>query len=162
MTRDDLALFTTVRIASPCPVKWGDMSGDERKRFCASCKLHVYRLSELSTDEAVELVKRSRVERVCGQLFYRLDGTVMTKDCPSAWKVGVAMAKQRVEGRKTPWALATFVVLAVGFAVITLFGDNIRASFGASTGGALAGEEQVQRRVHTGVLKSFAHADDTY
>ncbi len=84
MTRDDLALFTTVRIAAPCPMKWGDMTGDERRRFCASCKLHVYRLSALTTAEAVELVKRSRVERVCGQLFYRLDGTVMTKDCPSA------------------------------------------------------------------------------
>ncbi|MBL8909453.1 MAG: hypothetical protein JNM17_02005 [Archangium sp.] len=58
------------------------MRGDERSRFCQRCSLHVFNVSELSETELRELlVKKGGV--VCGRIFKRADGTVMTRDCPT-------------------------------------------------------------------------------
>lgn len=40
-----------VRIPKPCPMKWEELVGDEKKRYCSSCELHVHNLSEMSTGE---------------------------------------------------------------------------------------------------------------
>jgi len=32
-----------IRIASPCPIKWTNMQGEARVRFCEHCKLNVYK-----------------------------------------------------------------------------------------------------------------------
>ena len=79
------ALLASVEIASPCPLKWDDMVGDERERFCRSCQLKVYNISSMTTPEA-EVFLRSRLgeERTCVQLYRRQDGTIMTDDCPRA------------------------------------------------------------------------------
>ncbi|MDX2010759.1 MAG: hypothetical protein SFW67_11230 [Myxococcaceae bacterium] len=148
MTRDQLEQLATLRIASPCPMRWSDLKGDHKTRYCGQCRLHVHKLSELRTDEALALVESSRQGRVCVQLFYRLDGTVMTKDCVSAWEVGVAEAVRRVgpavNVASAAGVLLVLVVAAV-LALATLFGDNVRALFGA-TAGALAGSSSVTRR----------------
>lgn len=70
-----------IRIASPCPMAWEGMRGDERARFCARCKLNVYNLSELTDDEVDDLVLRTE-GRLCARFFRRDDGTVLTQDCP--------------------------------------------------------------------------------
>lgn len=75
------------------------MQGDDKKRFCAQCKLHVHNLSGLSADEALDLLRASRQGRLCVRLFRRADGTVLTRDCPvglrqklrAGWARGVAM-----------------------------------------------------------------------
>jgi Carboxypeptidase regulatory-like domain len=71
-----------LRIASPCSMNWENMSGDERSRFCQSCQLNVYNLSEMSSGEIEKLILQKE-GRVCGRLFRRADGTVITKDCPT-------------------------------------------------------------------------------
>jgi hypothetical protein len=75
-----------LRIASPCDVSWDGMSGDERVRFCAQCRLHVYNLSEMSRSEAEDLVWRTE-GRLCVRFYRRSDGRIMTQDCPAAWRV---------------------------------------------------------------------------
>ena len=78
-----------VRIATPCPASWDSMEGDDRVRFCGSCRLNVYNLSGMTRREATELLKL--VEgRLCIRLLRRKDGTVLTQDCPAraSW-VGV-------------------------------------------------------------------------
>jgi len=70
-----------LRVASPCHVGWERMAGDERVRFCDSCKLHVYNLSELTSIEINELIVKTE-GRICGRLHRRADGTVLTRDCP--------------------------------------------------------------------------------
>ena len=45
-----------LRIASPCPVAWESMTGDERVRHCRECGLNVYDISRLTRAEAVRLV----------------------------------------------------------------------------------------------------------
>ena len=87
-------------------------------------------------------------ERVCAQLFHRMDGTVMTKDCPSAWAVGLSEAVRRI-GRPTGIVAGALVfVLAVFLTFVIFFGDNIRSLFGASAGG-LAGSTVVTPATRT-------------
>jgi hypothetical protein len=90
MTREKFDL-DNLRIAAPCPVGWANMAGDDRKRFCASCRLNVYNFSEMTATEVETLVRRSD-GKVCARMFRRADGTVLTRDCP----VGLAAYRKRV------------------------------------------------------------------
>ncbi len=74
-------VLNSIQIASPCPVSWESMSGDDRVRFCGSCEKNVFDLSKLSADAAVELI-REKEGKICIQIFKRRDGTVLTEDCP--------------------------------------------------------------------------------
>src|SRR6185436_3912774 len=80
-----------LRIATPCPISWEQMTGDNRVRFCDHCQLNVYNISELSRSEAERLIG-STEGRLCARLFRRADGTVLTKDCP----VGLRALRLRV------------------------------------------------------------------
>lgn len=73
-----------IRIASPCSANWEQMFGSERKRFCADCKLNVYNLSNMSRQEAENLILSSE-GRLCVRFFRRADGTILTKNCPVGW-----------------------------------------------------------------------------
>ena len=83
-----------LRIASPCPVGWEKMSGDDRVRFCDQCSLHVYNLAELTRAEAEKLIANTE-GRICARLFRRADGTIITKDCP----VGLRAIRRRMAKR---------------------------------------------------------------
>ncbi|MBL8915670.1 MAG: hypothetical protein JNM17_33535 [Archangium sp.] len=140
-----------VRIASPCTVKWSAMRGDDRARFCEQCCLTVYNLSELTRDEALRLVQ-TREGRTCVQLFRRLDGTILTRDCERgllAVRRHFEVQLERANPRGPAWLVFATVVACFIAAVLFTFGDNLKALFGASTGGALAGDTQVTRRINT-------------
>ncbi|MGC2238988.1 MAG: carboxypeptidase-like regulatory domain-containing protein [Pyrinomonadaceae bacterium] len=99
-----------LRIASPCSVGWENMSGDEKTRFCKLCSLSVYNISELSGAEAQKLIKKTE-GRICGRIYRRADGTVITKDCP----VGLRAFYKRT-ARFAGAALASIIGLfSVGF-----------------------------------------------
>jgi hypothetical protein len=80
-----------LQIASPCYERWENMKGDERVRHCASCKLNVFNVREMTRAEVEQLVERTQ-GRLCMRLYKRWDGTVLTADCP----VGVSRARVRV------------------------------------------------------------------
>ena len=67
------------------------MTGDDRVRFCDSCQLNVYNFAELTRKEAEEII-RTTEGRICGRLYRRADGSVITKDCP----VGLRAVRRRV------------------------------------------------------------------
>ena len=48
-----------LKIASPCTAEWDGMTGNERKRFCGECKLHVYNLSGMTRYDAENLLRLS-------------------------------------------------------------------------------------------------------
>ena len=58
--KDDL--LKRVHIATPCPADWDKMVGDARVRFCGSCQLNVYNLSDMSRAEAETLVRHAEGE----------------------------------------------------------------------------------------------------
>lgn len=76
-----MSTLETLRIASPCPAKWDEMVGDEKVRFCASCRKSVYNLSSMTRREAEDLMA-SREGGLCALMYRRVDGTVLTADCP--------------------------------------------------------------------------------
>lgn len=77
--------LNNLKIASPCPADWNKMYGDERKRFCSSCNLNVYNLSNMTKQEAENFLINSE-GRVCISFYRRKDGTVLTKNCPVGWQ----------------------------------------------------------------------------
>ena len=100
-----------LRIATPCPISWEQMTGDNRVRFCDHCHLNVYNISELSRMEAETLIA-STEGRLCARLFRRADGAVLTKDCP----VGLRALRRRVATRSAAIfaALVSLAGLAFG------------------------------------------------
>lgn len=76
-------LLRNVRVGTPCAVDWNSMRGDDRRRFCDKCRKNVYNFSALTTEEALALLRDSE-GNLCGRLFIRQDGRVMTSDCATA------------------------------------------------------------------------------
>jgi hypothetical protein len=72
-------------IASPCPVDWNSMVGDDRVRFCRNCQQHVFHVSSMQPEEIESLVEKME-GRLCVRYFRRADGGVMMRDCPEAGK----------------------------------------------------------------------------
>jgi hypothetical protein len=92
-------------IASPCKASWGEMTGNDRVRFCHLCNLNVYHLQGMKRKEALDLVKN--VEgRQCTTFFRRADGTVITKDC----FVALRFLKRKLA---FAWAIVATVVLTI-------------------------------------------------
>jgi len=81
MNRGAYEALDQLRVAKPCPADWSEMVGDDRVRHCSLCKLNVYNLSEMSREEASQLLL-NKEGRLCVRYFSRPDGKLMTKDCP--------------------------------------------------------------------------------
>lgn len=84
-------MIDNIRIASPCPADWEKMRGDNRIRHCDACNLNVYNLAAFTEAEIRELVA-NREGRLCGRIYQRRDGTVLTQNCP----VGVRAVTRRI------------------------------------------------------------------
>ena len=80
-----------LRVASPCHMAWDQMSGDDHVRFCDSCQFNVYNFSEMTAQEVEKLIYETE-GRICGRIYRRADGTVITRDCP----VGLRAVRMRV------------------------------------------------------------------
>ena len=98
-------LLASLRVASPCHVSWDDMTGDDRVRFCSSCQLNVYNFSAMTSNEVRSMIANAE-GRVCGRLYRRADGTLITQDCP----VGLKAIRRRVR-RMVGAAFATMLSL---------------------------------------------------
>ena len=104
-----------IAVASPCPVAWDDMVGDERVRFCNQCDLNVYNISAMTKSEAESFI--ANAERgICARLYRRADGTILTRDCP----VGLRAIRKRVSGA----AATAFSALIGLFGGSTLFAQQ--------------------------------------
>ncbi|HSH93443.1 MAG TPA: hypothetical protein VK968_04805 [Roseimicrobium sp.] len=99
-------LVKRIRVASPCPARWEDMAGDDRKRFCNQCQLHVYNFSAMSSEEVAGLVEK-KGGRLCGRFYKRTDGSVLTNDCP----VGAGRVRRK--------RIAIFALVAGVFTALT-------------------------------------------
>jgi hypothetical protein len=66
-----------LKIASPCPKQWEEMTGDDKCRFCGHCQLHVHNLSAMSDRERDEFVERTKQGKACIAYVVRADGTMI-------------------------------------------------------------------------------------
>lgn len=120
-----------VTIQTPCTESWDRMQGDERKRFCGSCRLHVYDLSAMRRAEAEALLTSRRDgERLCVRFARRPDGRVVTDDCGP-----VRRAVRRRARRARAAAMALFAMFFPAWA--TACGRPSAAPPGDPIGGAV-------------------------
>ncbi|HEY2234728.1 MAG TPA: carboxypeptidase-like regulatory domain-containing protein [Candidatus Angelobacter sp.] len=119
-------MIDNIRVASPCSADWEQMQGDDRVRHCDACNLNVYNLAAFTETEIRALVA-SRKGRLCGRMYQRGDGTVLTQNCP----VGL----QAVTRRISRIAGAVFAFLAVNFtAGLPLFAQSYTQTNVSSAG----------------------------
>lgn len=78
--RRSLPLLDGLRVASPCDMRWDDMVGDDRTRSCSRCAKDVYDISAMTSDEAEAFLQEQK--GACVFFARRLDGTIVTQDCP--------------------------------------------------------------------------------
>lgn len=106
-----LDVLDRVRIASPCPMRWEDMEGDDATRHCDRCDLNVTNLSAMTREQAAAWVHDNAGKgRVCAGFYRRPDGTILTRDCP----VGLALLRQRALHRTGKIAAAIAMLLTGG------------------------------------------------
>ena len=96
-----------LRIASPCEESWESMKGDERSRHCARCKLNVFNVKDLTEVELRALFVKTE-GKLCGRVYQRKDGTVLTRDCPTG------LAKLRRKALAGMMLALSLVVAVVG------------------------------------------------
>ncbi|HEX6885854.1 MAG TPA: hypothetical protein VF530_20940 [Planctomycetota bacterium] len=70
-----------ISIERPCPKRWSELVGDERRRFCSACALHVTNLSALTRTEAEGFLAASR-GRVCVTYVPTDTGAVALRRAP--------------------------------------------------------------------------------
>jgi len=70
-----------ISIERPCPKRWSELVGDERRRFCSACALHVTNLSALTRPEAEQFLAASR-GRVCVTYVPTETGAVALRRAP--------------------------------------------------------------------------------
>jgi hypothetical protein len=79
MTRSAL---DDVTVATPCSLRWEDLSGDGTRRFCDHCRRHVHNLSALSRPAAEALLaeRGAAGQRLCATYLVRPDGSLVTAE----------------------------------------------------------------------------------
>src|SRR3954471_5482517 len=87
-----LPVLPNIRVASPCSADWKAMTPveDERVRHCGSCEKNVYKLSDMTREEAEQLIL-AQEGRLCVRYYQRKDGTILLKDC----EIGVSKKRKR-------------------------------------------------------------------
>jgi carboxypeptidase family protein len=116
----ELLMIDNIRIASPCTADWEQMKGNDRIRHCEACNLNVYNLAAFTENEIRDLVA-NRKGRLCGRIYQRRDGTVLTENCPVGMRA-VARRISRIAG-------AVFALLTVNFSTgLGLFAQSYTRS----------------------------------
>lgn len=69
-----------LRVSKPCPMDWNAMAGDDRRRFCSECKLHVVNLAALTRKEAEATLGAAASGRLCIRIERDADGRTITRD----------------------------------------------------------------------------------
>src|SRR3954447_5134850 len=85
------------RISQPCSQEWSAMNGDDKRRFCAQCQLHVHNLTAMSATEQHALLSR-RGTRQCiaylasdGAIRVRTGTWLFRQRFLRPWRAGLAL-----------------------------------------------------------------------
>ena len=65
-----------MRVHEPCTEPWGSMAGDDRRRFCGRCSLHVHDLSAMREEAVMKLIAGPD-PHLCIRYSVRDDGTAI-------------------------------------------------------------------------------------
>lgn len=56
---------TNPKLSFVCPMKWDEMRGDERERFCEKCQRSVINISRMTKAQRTALLETAKTGRVC-------------------------------------------------------------------------------------------------
>lgn len=104
MTDRPLPTELAIQIQKPCPKSWGELIGDEKKRFCSECSLHVHNAAQLSRSEARDIVS-SGSSRVCMRIEYDPCGAPIFRDSKFAGGATARSSQSRI-AHLARWALS--------------------------------------------------------
>jgi hypothetical protein len=76
------------KINKPCPADWNEMTGNDASRHCDKCKKSVHNISQLSKEEAEQVLCHS-TQSVCIRIQQAANGAFKTQ---SGWMKRVAIA----------------------------------------------------------------------
>ena len=65
-----------------CPIRWDELRGDERERFCERCGHRVSNLSAMDAAGRAALLAKLGRERVCASFYIRLSGEYVSPERP--------------------------------------------------------------------------------
>jgi hypothetical protein len=68
------------KLSYVCPIPWSELKGDDRKKFCEKCGLHVTNLSALNEAARQALVKRAETESICVSYYLCSNGDCVTPE----------------------------------------------------------------------------------
>jgi hypothetical protein len=104
-------------VSSPCPMAWDNLVGDDRVRFCAKCRLNVYNIAEMASDDVERLILKNE-GRLCGRVYVRDDGTATAENCRENIRRKV----------KAAIAVATVLLISALFGVLRPHGRMDRSA----------------------------------
>jgi hypothetical protein len=70
------------RLSFVCPIRWDELRGDERQKFCEKCGHSVTNISELSAEAREALLAAAGEKRLCVTYYRRLSGEFVTPEAP--------------------------------------------------------------------------------
>jgi hypothetical protein len=85
---------SSIHIKTPCPKTWDELSGDDAKRYCSECSLHVLNSVRLTRTQAHRLVATAS-ERVCMRIELDASGAPVFLDSPRPAPVPVPVPIRR-------------------------------------------------------------------
>lgn len=80
VAEDALYDVSRLRVTRPCPRRWEELAGDDRRRHCDDCGRSVHAVEGLTVGEVEALFAEEG--SACVSLRRRGDGTVVVGDCP--------------------------------------------------------------------------------
>lgn len=70
------------KLAYACPIRWEELAGTEREKFCSKCGHRVSNLSLMSAGERAALLAGANEGRLCVSFYRRLSGEYVTPESP--------------------------------------------------------------------------------
>lgn len=65
-----------------CPIRWSEMRGDEKERFCSKCSRSIVNVSLLTEAERLSLLNRTSSDQLCIAYYRRLSGEFVSAENP--------------------------------------------------------------------------------
>src|SRR5262245_37552759 len=84
-----------LRIQTPCPKTWDQLSGGGAKRFCSECSLHVHDASQMTRVEAERMVAGA-TSRVCMRMQFDAAGAPVYREAASQPTLASRMSRWAV------------------------------------------------------------------
>lgn len=119
-----------INIATPCHENWEAMHGGAEKRFCDSCEKHVFNLSEMTLDEAREVVTQyaGSAEGLCVRYNRDQNGKMVTTD-RSEYEGDTRQHRRRTrQAAGSVWAPIVAVMSVVSGIAAAFFGIGDRVN----------------------------------